>query len=530
MVDERRARGSRGRSRRARRGAPGGGRPDRRASRGSAPRRPRRRAGRPRASSRPRPRCRATARCRSAAARSSPAAPRRRTRRRPARRRPRARPAPRRLRLWSSPHPAQAWPRGSLRSRLDRQGVGRRMADVITAEYTIPGLHVRDHEVDVPLDWDSPDGERITVFARELVAAHRRHEDLPLMVHLQGGPGGKGPRPTDASGWIGALLERYRLVLLDQRGHRTQQPDRRRAHRRVRQRRGGGGVPRALPRRLDRAGRGAPPRDRLRRPALGHDRPELRRLADAHLPVVRPGGAHRVPRDGRARVAPPVRRRGLPAHLPADAREERGVRAAVSRRHRDDLAHRRPADGDGRAPARRRPVHRAAPPVPRERVRYGARVRGGALDDRRGVRGDPGTGCPTRSSPQVQGATDFADGPLWAALQESLYGDPESGATAWAADAEHARHPEFAPDARPLRLTGEAMFRWMFDDIRLLRPFAPAVDALAAADRLVADLRPGPARRERGAGGGRRLLRRPLRRLGPAAGDGAARSATCRRG
>ena len=89
---------------------------------------------------------------------------------------------------------------------------------MITTEYTIPGLHVREHEVAVPLDWDSPDDGTITVFARELVAAHRRHEDLPLLLHLQGGPGGKGPRPTDAGGWIGALLERYRLVLLDQRG------------------------------------------------------------------------------------------------------------------------------------------------------------------------------------------------------------------------------------------------------------------------------------------------------------------------
>jgi proline iminopeptidase len=80
---------------------------------------------------------------------------------------------------------------------------------------------------------------------------------------------------------------------------------------------------------------------------------------------------------------------------------------------------------------------------------------------------------------QVKSTTDFADGPLWAALQEPLYGDPESGATRWAADAEHARHPEFAADARPLRFTGEAMFRWMFQEIRLLRPFAPAVDVLA---------------------------------------------------
>ena len=44
--------------------------------------------------------------------------------------------------------------------------------------------------------------------------------------------------------------------------------------------------------------------------------------------------------------------------------------------------------------------------------------------------------------------------------------------------AEHERHPEFAEDARPLRFTGEMFYPWMFEEIRLLRPFGPAVDVL----------------------------------------------------
>ena len=34
----------------------------------------------------------------------------------------------------------------------------------------------------------------------------------------QGGPGGGSPRPTSRTGWLGAAVERYRVLLLDQRG------------------------------------------------------------------------------------------------------------------------------------------------------------------------------------------------------------------------------------------------------------------------------------------------------------------------
>ena len=62
--------------------------------------------------------------------------------------------------------------------------------------YEVPGALVREHEVAVPLHWSDPDAGTITVFARELVAPGRRDDDLPLLLFLQGGPGGKGPRPT----------------------------------------------------------------------------------------------------------------------------------------------------------------------------------------------------------------------------------------------------------------------------------------------------------------------------------------------
>ena len=35
--------------------------------------------------------------------------------------------------------------------------------------YTIPGMHIRDRFVEVPLDWSKPDGNTISIFVREVV-------------------------------------------------------------------------------------------------------------------------------------------------------------------------------------------------------------------------------------------------------------------------------------------------------------------------------------------------------------------------
>lgn len=79
-------------------------------------------------------------------------------------------------------------------------------------------LVARDLWVTVPLDWNEPEGETIRVFAREVVSAANRDADLPLLVFLQGGPGGKSPRPLDADGWIGDAVTKFRVILPDQRG------------------------------------------------------------------------------------------------------------------------------------------------------------------------------------------------------------------------------------------------------------------------------------------------------------------------
>jgi len=87
-----------------------------------------------------------------------------------------------------------------------------------TVTHRIPGLILTDHQFAVPLDYARPDGEQITVFAREVIAPGKEDAELPWLVFFQGGPGGEAPRPEDRSGWLKRALQEYRVLLLDDRG------------------------------------------------------------------------------------------------------------------------------------------------------------------------------------------------------------------------------------------------------------------------------------------------------------------------
>jgi pimeloyl-ACP methyl ester carboxylesterase len=76
-----------------------------------------------------------------------------------------------------------------------------------------------EHEFSIPLDHSTPNGDRITVFAREV--ADPDGTDRPLLVFLQGGPGHEAARPQrhpSGPGWLDRALKDYRVLLLDQRG------------------------------------------------------------------------------------------------------------------------------------------------------------------------------------------------------------------------------------------------------------------------------------------------------------------------
>jgi len=92
----------------------------------------------------------------------------------------------------------------------------------IKARHEFRGLRTAEHFFTVPLV-HGPDstGETITVFAREYSSLeHSAAEaaDLPWLLFLQGGPGGRGNRVTSLSGWMKAAARDFRILMLDQRG------------------------------------------------------------------------------------------------------------------------------------------------------------------------------------------------------------------------------------------------------------------------------------------------------------------------
>lgn len=88
----------------------------------------------------------------------------------------------------------------------------------MNTSYNVRGLDLTDHFFTVPLNHSEPDGESIQIFAREMSLAGTDSDNLPWLLFLQGGPGGRGNRPLGTGGWIGEAAKSFRILMLDQRG------------------------------------------------------------------------------------------------------------------------------------------------------------------------------------------------------------------------------------------------------------------------------------------------------------------------
>jgi pimeloyl-ACP methyl ester carboxylesterase len=358
------------------------------------------------------------------------------------------------------------------------------MGDEGMRSYPMPGMWVAERTVPVPLDWDDPDGEQIEVFVRELVDPDRRHDDLPLLTYLQGGPGGQNPRPTSANGWIGEALKNYRLVMVDQRGVGLSTPlDAQEVAARDTQGEGtGDGTVGAEYLACFRADSIVRDLEHVRTTVYDGKKWAVlaqsyggwltmtylsffpQALSAAYLCGAVPGIPPRAA-DVYTRTYGHVQDKTNEYYrrYPQDVEV---VSAVADLLQNQDV---RLPDGDRLTVRRFQTLGQDFGFLPGpERMHWlmeQAFIRPGRLSE------------PFLASALAR--TSSASDPLFWTLQETIYGSGSNGPSAWAAQQERDRRPEFGEDRRPLLFTGEMAFPWMFDEVRLLRPMAPSAHKLA---------------------------------------------------
>lgn len=342
-----------------------------------------------------------------------------------------------------------------------------------------PALAFTDHVFTVPLDHDEPGGATIEVFAREVVDPARAagREGLPWLVFLQGGPGGKGPRPSGHyPGWLVRALRTHRVLMLDQRGTGRSTPVTPGFASRF-----GSGKELARYLSLHRADSIVRDAELIRRELCGDEQwdtlgqsyggfitltylslhPEG--LRSCHVTGGIPGldaTADDVYRRTYPRVAD--KNRQYYARYPEDVERVRRV-ADLCDTGRVQLP-----DGSKLSARRLRSLGLAFGMSDGfERVHW-------ILDEAFDADGE----LSDTFLLQVMQHTGFVDNPLFTILQEPCFGQG-STATAWAAGRIMAEHPQFAADGDPLLFTGEMIYPWMFEEVAALRPFAEAAEILA---------------------------------------------------
>ena len=387
------------------------------------------------------------------------------------------------------------------------------------ASYYLPGLYVEDYSIDVPLDWRglepallifgdtlrrgaAPDpipgtSESIKLFYRVVCAPEHVGQELPLMLYLQGGPGGASPRPTSStcSVWLEEAVKHFRVILPDQRGTgRSSFVD--------------GAV-------MERIGRAAEAEGTD--PARAQAEYLKRFLASSvvrdfeYLRLARFGGKQWVTLgqsyggfltltylslypEG---IAAGFTGGGIP-HVPADADEVYAHTYPRMVSKTRQYYERFPEDVERvSALADRLAVGDVVlpdgSPFTVERLQslgcdFGMKPGFGRMHNLIDLAFADGAGEVPADHTSLRLSDGFllnvlnrastADRPLYWTLQEFIYMDGTSVPARWSAERAYHARPEFDPAARPLMFTGEATFHWMFELDPVLKPFKAAVELL----------------------------------------------------
>jgi len=358
-----------------------------------------------------------------------------------------------------------------------------RVPHIVKARHDYRGMRTAEHYFEVPLDHFAAGGETITVFAREYVSADHSAEaaaELPWLLYLQGGPGGRGNRFPTLGGWSKAAAKDFRILMLDQRGTGLSSPI-----------------------------------DRNTLPLRGSDLDQARYLehfradsivADAEAIRTALGAApwtiYGQSYGGFCALsylsfAPEGLREALitgglpPLAGPADRVYQATFRRVASRN----------AEYFGWYPQDREQVNRIARHLrdAEELLLDGSRLTverfqmvGSYLGGNTRVDGlhhlleDAFVSTPDGERlsdaflEQVRGLVSRAANPLYALMHESIYGQGE--ATDWAALRVLQDYPEFRPDVPAPLLTGEMVYPWYFDQDPALRPLRTVAQLLAEKD------------------------------------------------
>ena len=365
----------------------------------------------------------------------------------------------------------------------------------VRARHEFRGMRTAEHYFTVPLDHfgtgtgtgepapatggTSP--ETITVFAREYVStAHTEAEadELPWLLFLQGGPGGRGNRLASLGGWNKAAARDFRILMLDQRGTGLSTP-------------------------LDRntlplhgtAEEQAGYLEHFRADSIVADA-ELIRAALGSGPWSIYGQSY----GGFCALT-------YLSFAPEGLKEAliTGGLAPLSG-HADDVyraTFRRVAERNTEYfswyPEDRRTVERIAAHLRKnkeilpdggrltvERFQMVGAFLGGntRVDGLHYLLEDAFTGSPNGARlsdtflEQVQGIVSRLANPLYALMHESIYG--QGRASDWTTWRVLEEFPEFGPDAQPLLLTGEMVYPWYFEQDPALQPLRQVAQLLAA--------------------------------------------------